>query len=141
MGRTKQDADGVRLDQWLHAARFFKTRALAAAAIKAHRVLVNESRVKPARAVRPGDRLRIVRGLERRVVDVIALSRRRGPAKVAQTLYEETPESIREREELAERRRLSIATAPQPERRPDKRARRRLIRFQRESKDPEAKDR
>ncbi len=132
MSRSEDEPEGVRIDQWLHAARFFKTRALAAAAVKAHRVLLNEARVKPARPVRAGDRLEIVRGAERRVLTVIGLSKRRGPATVAQTLYEETADSVRAREELAEKHRLAIAAAPRPERRPDKRSRRRLIRFLRE---------
>ncbi len=129
MSKERVEQQGVRLDQWLHAARFFKTRGLAAAAVKAHRVLLNDARVKPARPLRPGDRLQIVRGQERMVVDVLALSKRRGPASVAQTLYAETEDSVRARAALAEQRRLAQAARPQPERRPDKRSRRRLIRF------------
>ena len=129
------DSSGVRLDQWLHAARFFKTRGLASVAVKAHRVLVNEARVKPARPLRVGDRVSVVRGHERMEVDVLQLSTRRGPASVARTLYAETEDSAAARARLAEDRRLKIASSPQPPKRPDKRSRRHLIRFQRRGAD------
>src|SRR5690606_3522892 len=92
------DPERVRIDKWLWAARFFKTRALAIEAVKGGRVQVDGARVKPSRTVRVGDRIEITIGQTRRTVDVRALSDRRGPASVAATLYEETPESRAARE-------------------------------------------
>ncbi len=115
----------VRLDKWLWAARFFKTRALAVAAISGGHVHVNGQRVKPSRAVNVGDRLRIVRGHSTFEVVVRGLSERRGPAREAQQLYEETAESRARREREAEQRRLLRASGPVPAERPDRRARRR----------------
>lgn len=115
----------VRLDVWLWAARFFKTRGLAKEAIGGGRVNVGGAVGKPARPVRVGDRLAITRGQERFVVDVLALAERRGPAVEARRLYAETPESRAAREAAAEQRRLQGHAAPAG--RPDKRARR-LIR-------------
>lgn len=120
-------APTVRLDLWLWAARFFKTRSLAKQAIEAGRVEVPGQRAKPSRALRVGDRLDIVRGDERFVVDVLGLSDVRGPAPVAQALYAETDES-RERREQARAERMAMRDGFRPpEQRPDKRARR-LIR-------------
>src|SRR6188474_933223 len=99
--------DRVRLDKWLWAARLFKTRALAAEAVDRGRIEVNFQPAKPARELHPGDtlQLRQDRGLKRCLV-VLALSTQRGPAVVAQTLYEETAESLAARERAAEARRL-----------------------------------
>ena len=121
--------DKVRIDKWLWAARFFKTRSLAARAVTGGHVHVNDSRVKAARPVQPGDRVHIRRGEEEFTVTVQALSGKRGPAKVAATLYEETEESIAAREAAREERRLVRARAPRPDRRPDKRERRRIRKF------------
>lgn len=118
--------DDVRLDRWLWAARFFKTRGLAQAAIAGGHVHVNGQRVKAARVVRPGDRLEISRGSERLEVDVVALSARRGPASVARELYLETDASIAARQAAQQLRRDLAGNRP-PSERPDKRARRRLI--------------
>ncbi len=119
--------DGVRIDKWLWAARFFKTRTLAADAVKGGRVELDGARVKPSREVTAGDELKITIGQTRRTVIVREISDQRGPAKVAQTLYEETPESIAAREAAAEVRRLQ---SPPPGAdlgmRPTKRDRRRL---------------
>ena len=94
--------DQVRIDKWLWAARFFKTRALASDAVKGGRVHVNGQAAKPAKDVRPGDRLEITVGRIRFTVDVVATSERRGPPAEAQRLYDETPESRAERERVAE---------------------------------------
>lgn len=120
------DSGLVRVDKWLWAARFYKTRALAIEAVNGGHVELNGARVKPAKDVRVGDRLEIVIGQTRRTVDVRALADRRGPASVAQRLYEETAESRAAREQAAELRRLE----PQPDPgsrggRPTKRDRRR----------------
>ncbi|MFA5529546.1 MAG: S4 domain-containing protein [Thiohalomonadaceae bacterium] len=125
-------SDKVRLDKWLWAARFYKTRALASDAINAGHVDVDGARAKPARPMKPDDEITIRKGTQVFVVRVRALSERRGPASEAQLLYEETAESRRRREEAAEQHRLGALLAPAPERRPDKRDRRRLMRFTRD---------
>lgn len=117
----------VRLDVWLWAARFFKTRSLSKQAADGGKVEVNGAAGKPSRALHMGDRLRITRGEERFEVDVVALAEQRGPASVAQMLYRETPESAAARAAAAEMRRLQGASLARPPKRPDKRARR-LIR-------------
>lgn len=121
----------VRLDKWLWAARFFKTRSVAREAISGGKVHLNGNRVKPSRNLNPGDELRIQRGEEELIVRVLELSSRRGPAAVAQSLYEESEENRKRREQLAEERRLQHQqrVGLERERRPDKRQRRRLIRF------------
>lgn len=128
---TPESEGDVRLDKWLWAARFFKTRALATEAINGGHVHLNGARVKPSRSVQVGDALTITKGSNRFDVVVEAVSDRRGPAPEAQKLYRETDESRERRERQAEARRLLAAGAPQPERRPDKRDRRRIIRFNR----------
>lgn len=123
------DGDKVRLDKWLWAARFFKARAQATEAVEGGKVHVNGARAKPARPVRLGDRLEIRRGEEEFTVIVRELSDRRGPASVAQGLYEETEESRVRRMQLCEERRLHAALSPVPSQRPNKQQRRRIIRF------------
>ena len=119
----------VRLDVWLWAARFFKTRALAKQAIEGGKVEVNDASAKPARLVRIEDRLRITRGVERMSIRVTALSAARGPAKLAQALYEESAESIKHREQELEIRRLTGARFDHASSRPDKRSRKLLRGF------------
>ena len=113
--------DAVRLDKWLWAARFFKTRSLATAAVTAGEVRVARERVKPARVVRTGDEVQVRRGDD--VIDVVVreLSGVRGPAPVAQRLYEETEESRRRRAVAAERRKLAREPALDIKGRPTKR--------------------
>ena len=121
----------MRLDKWLWAARFFKTRALATEAVNGGKVHRSGHRVKPSQAVQIGDELDITRGQYNYSIHVDGLMKQRGPASVATTLYTETVESISAREELAEQLRLHAAQNPIRERRPDKRSRRRIIRFTR----------
>jgi len=102
--------DKIRIDKWLWAARFFKTRSLAVDEIGKGRVQVNAQDAKPSREVRPGDTVTLRQGPVQRTVTVRSISGARGPAPVAQLLYEETPESIVAREKAAEQRRL----APEP---------------------------
>jgi len=116
----------VRVDKWLWAARFFKTRGMATEAVLGGHVQVNGARVKPAREVAVGDRLEVTRGQERWTVVVAGLADRRGPASVAVTLYEETPESMAERERRASERRLARPLGADLSERPTKRDRRRL---------------
>lgn len=118
----------VRLDKWLWAARFFKTRSLAADAIDLGRVLVNDERVKRSRLVRVGDRVVVRRPPFARHVDVLALSEQRGPAVVAQLLYQETAASVADRERLAAQLRAS-GPAYDGDGRPTKRDRRQLEKF------------
>lgn len=118
--------DAVRVDRWLWAARFFKTRGEATEAVAGGRVHVNDARVKPAKEVRAGDRIAVtMHGLRRDVV-VLGVAERRGPASVAATLYEETPESLARREQHATERRLARPIGADLGARPTKRDRRRL---------------
>lgn len=119
----------IRLDKWLWAARFFKTRSLATQAVNGGRVHVNDARVKPARVLRVGDRVRVSKGELTLDVLVRALAERRGPAAAAAELYQETPESVARREAQREERRLRNAAASAPPGRPSKRDRRRIVRF------------
>jgi ribosome-associated heat shock protein Hsp15 len=116
----------VRIDKWLWAARFAKTRSAATGLVLAGHVKVDGERVKPAREVAPGDTVEIRLGMVRRLVVVTGLAERRGPAKVAATLYEETPESQEERERLALERRLARPGGADLGARPTKLERRRL---------------
>ncbi len=117
----------VRLDKWPWAARFFSARNLARQAIESGRVVVGGQRVKPARLVRIGDELRVRIGDDERIVRVLAISDRRGPAAVARTLYEESAESIERRERRREQHRWAADPAESIEGgRPTKRDRRRL---------------
>ena len=119
--------DKLRIDKWLWAARFYKTRTLATEEIGKGRVEVNGQEVKPAREVKVGDTVSLRQGQVSRSVVVKGLSGTRGPAPVAQQLYEETPESLRAREEAAEQRRLAPEPAHSIEQgRPTKRGRREL---------------
>lgn len=119
----------MRIDKWLWAARFFKTRALAAKACDIGRIRSNELESKPARDVHAGDMLWIKNEGGEFHIEVLGVSDIRGPAAVAQTLYRETEESkIRRQQEAAERKAMQ-QYAPLPERRPSKRDRRRIIQF------------
>lgn len=123
-------AGRVRIDKWLWAARFFKTRSLAAEAIAAGKVEVNEERVKPAKPIGLGDSVSVRLGPYLHVVTVRGLSERRGPASVAATLYEETAESVAARAKLAEQLRMAPAAFVYEEKgRPTKRDRREIERF------------
>ncbi len=119
----------VRLDKWLWAARFFKTRSIAREAVSGGKVHLNGNRVKPGRPVTAGDELRIQRGEDEFIITIIEPSARRGPATVARTLYEESEDNRSRREKLAEERKLGREAHITRERRPDKRQRRRIISF------------
>ena len=125
---TGGDAEKFRLDKWLWAARFYKTRSLATDAIECGKVLVNGVRVKPAKAVAVGDMLDIHIGQIQFVVEVLALSNKRGAAPIAQKLYRETDESRQRREAIA----AQLKAEPRPfffKGRPTKRDRREIERF------------
>lgn len=121
----------MRLDKWLWAARFFKTRAVASRACDMGRIQSNGIRSKPAREVRPGDKLRIENERGIFEVEVLALSAVRGPVAVAQTLYRESDASREARLHLAEERKAMEQYVRLPEHRPTKRDRRRIIQFRR----------
>jgi ribosome-associated heat shock protein Hsp15 len=125
---SDKPASGVRLDKWLWAARFFKTRSLATQEIDKGRVQVNGQAAKPARELKPGDQIELRQAAQSpRVIKVLGLSHVRGPAPVAQALYEETPESVARREEQARQRRETPEPALAIEQgRPTKRDRRKL---------------
>ena len=118
---------GVRVDSWLWAARFFKTRSACRQAIDGGKIQVNDSACKPSRLINPGDTLRVSRGDERYEIEVLAVAAKRGSATFAQTLYRETQASIGACEAQREQRRLSGGDAPT--RRPDKQDRRALLRL------------
>lgn len=121
---THAQAAKVRIDKWLWAARFYKTRSLASDMVDGGKVKCNDERVKPAHGVRIGDMLTIAVGWDDMVVEVKALSDRRGSATIAQGLYQETAESKAMRQQRAEARRLLKDPAVEIKARPTKRDRR-----------------
>ena len=129
MTESHQAGDKLRLDKWLWAARFFKTRSLAKAAVEGGKVQLGGQRVKVSREISAGDILQIRQGWDERVVVVKALSEQRRGAPDAQLLYEETAESIAKREEAAAARKAAGGMIDRPAQRPDKRQRRQIHRF------------
>lgn len=121
--------DSVRLDKWLWAARFFKSRTLAVTAIDAGRILVGDERSKPARLIKIGDRLKITREQERMELVVRGITEQRKSAPLARLLYEETPESMLARQTAAENRRFYNEPSQDIAGRPTKRNRRALERW------------
>lgn len=121
----------IRLDKWLWAARFFKTRALASEAIKGGKITLNGHKPKAARSVRLHDAIRIQRGPFVHDVIVLGVSGQRGPATIAASLYRESPESVSRREALALELRAHASAQPRFPGRPSKRDRRRIVRFTR----------
>ncbi len=116
----------TRLDKWLWAARFFKTRSLAQKAIEGGKVHLNGSRTKPGHNIQEGAMLEIRTGLDTHEVEVLALADKRGPASVARTLYRETEESKTRREREALERKAAALSEPQREGKPDRYQRRRI---------------
>lgn len=119
----------MRLDKWLWAARFYKTRSLATEAVDGGKVRLNGATVKPAREIKVGERLALRVGEENWEVVVQGLNEQRRPAPEARLLYQETEESARSRAQAADLRRLAPTPAPEHKGRPTKRDRRQLIRF------------
>jgi len=120
----------TRIDKWLWAARFFKTRSLAAAAVKGGKVRVNGGRSKPSRLVKVGDQLHIQRGVFLFDITITVIAEKRVSAKQAQLLYTESQKSIQQREELAETKRIERKASVQYGGRPDKQGRRNLLKLQ-----------
>jgi ribosome-associated heat shock protein Hsp15 len=125
----EETGEPVRIDKWLWAARFFKTRSLAAAAVTAGKVEVNGVRAKPSRIMQRGDKLNIRRGFYESTVVVKALAKLRGPASAAQLLYEETEESIRKREATSAQLKFERPPEFNIPGRPSKKDRRAVLRF------------
>ena len=121
--------DSLRIDKWLWAARFFKTRALAAKACDLGRILTKGTEAKHSREIRVGEMVTVRNEAGEFLVEVLVLSQMRGPAAVAQTLYRETAESQAARLKLAAERKAMQEFMPLPEHRPSKRDRRRIIQF------------
>jgi len=118
----------IRLDKWLWACRFYKTRAIAKAAIEGGKIQYEGNKPKPSKSVAIGDQVKLRQGFDEKIVLVKALSERRQSATIAQTLYQETKESIQKREEIANLRKIA---APSTQGKPDKKQRRQIHRFKR----------
>ncbi len=116
----------VRIDKWLWAARFYKTRSLACDAVNGGHIRINDSRCKCSRSVQAGDKVRINKDSMQFTVVVKLLSDKRGSAPQAQKMYEETPQSLEQRELQRTQRKLNVMANPHPQGRPDKRQRRQL---------------
>jgi ribosome-associated heat shock protein Hsp15 len=125
----EQVSEPIRIDKWLWAARFFKTRSLAAEAVTGGKIEVNGARAKPSRIMRLGDTLNIRRGLYEWTVVVKGLTKLRGPAVEAQVLYEETEESIRKRGATSARLKFERPPEFNTPGRPSKKDRRAVLRF------------
>jgi len=125
----EKSAEGVRLDKWLWAARFYKTRAVAREMIEGGKVHYNGQRSKPSKLVEVDAELTLRQGNDQRTVVVLAIDDRRRPATEAQQLYAETAQSIEKREKVALARKMNALTMPHPDRRPDKKERRDLMKF------------
>ncbi|MDQ5892431.1 MAG: ribosome-associated heat shock protein Hsp15 [Pseudomonadota bacterium] len=126
---TEQADDVVRLDKWLWAARFYKTRAIAREMIDGGKVHYNGQRGKPSKQVELNAEIKLRQGNEERTVVILAISGQRRSATEAQALYQETAASIEKREKLSQARKMNALTMPHPDRRPDKKERRDLIKF------------
>ncbi|MCK3655747.1 heat-shock protein [Pasteurellaceae bacterium Macca] len=127
--KAQEDDNAVRLDKWLWAARFYKTRSIAKAMIEGGKVHYNGQRAKTSKIVEIGALLKIRQGNEEKEVCVVALSTQRRGAPEAQRLYQETQTSIEKRENLAFARKAHALSMPHPDRRPNKKERRDLIKF------------
>ena len=125
----EKSTEGVRRDKWLWAARFYKTRAVAREMIEGGKVHYNGQRSKPSKVVELNAQLTLRQGNDERTVVVKGITEQRRPATEAVSLYEETAESIEKREKVALARKLNALTMPHPDRRPDKKERRDLMRF------------
>jgi len=121
--------EAIRIDRWLWAARFYKTRGLATEMVNAGHVQLNGIHTKASKMVKSGDQLTIFRDPETFIIRIITLAGKRGSATIAQGLYEEEPTSIAARQQLAEQRKMKLVQSPAPTKRPDKKARRQIIRF------------
>jgi ribosome-associated heat shock protein Hsp15 len=131
---VNDSAKQIRLDKWLWAARFYKTRNIARTMIEGGKVDYNGVRAKPSRIVEVGAKVKLLQGNLRKEVEILALSDVRGPAPIAQLLYRETEESVALRTKMQEQIRLNALLSPHPDNRPNKKERRKLleIKYERE---------
>lgn len=129
MINNEQQALKVRLDKWLWAARFYKTRAISKEMINGGKVHYNGQRTKSSKYAEIGATIRLRQGYDEKEIVIVKLSEQRQKGLIAQTLYQETPQSIAKRETYAEQRRLNILHNPAPEQKPDKKQRRQIMRF------------
>lgn len=131
MGQQSSDSGTlqVRLDKWLWAARFYKTRSIARNMIDGGKVHYNGQRSKPSKLVEVGAEIRLRQGSDEKTIIIAKLSDNRRGAPEAQTLYQETAESIKQREQHAQMRKLNAFGSPNPDKRPDKKQRRNIIKF------------
>ena len=129
MSRNNKKTAPLRLDKWLWCARFYKTRSIAAEALKTGKVMINGDRAKPSKIVEPGDMLNIRKGPYLYAITVLALVKSRKSVTDASLLYEESPESMIERELLASQLKAEAAMYPSPKGRPSKKDRRSIIKF------------
>lgn len=127
--KHQQEQENYRLDKWLWAARFYKTRTLAREMVDGGKVHYNGQRTKPSKEVEIGAMIKLRQGNDEKEVQVLALSNLRKAAPLAQQLYQETEESIKRREQLAWARKANALSMPNPERRPNKKERRDLLKF------------
>ncbi|KGQ30031.1 ribosome-associated heat shock protein Hsp15 [Gallibacterium genomosp. 2] len=127
--KHQQEQENYRLDKWLWAARFYKTRTLAREMVDGGKVHYNGQRTKPSKEVEIGAMIKLRQGNDEKEVQVLALSNLRKAAPLAQQLYQETEESIKRREQLAWSRKANALSMPNPERRPNKKERRDLLKF------------
>lgn len=125
----EKNSEGVRLDKWLWAARFYKTRSVAREMIEGGKVHYNGQRSKPGKLVELNAELTLRQGNDERTLVILDISDQRRPASEAQLLYRETDASIVKREKMAEARKMNALTMPHPDRRPDKKERRDLMKF------------
>jgi ribosome-associated heat shock protein Hsp15 len=131
---TEPTGQSIRLDKWLWACRFYKTRAIAKAAIDGGKVQYQGSKPKPGKNVLLGETVKLRQGFDEKIVTVIGLSDRRQSATIAQTLYQETKESIQKRQKIANLRKMA---APSTQGKPDKKQRRQIHRFKRQKNENE----
>lgn len=129
LGKAEQDINDVRIDKWLWAARFCKTRAIARELVQSGKVQYNKQRCKPSKVVELDAIIQVPAGFDQRTVVVKDVIGQRRSAQLAQLLYEETSESLALREKNAAARKLSIFHSPRPDGRPDKKQRRQIIQF------------
>ncbi|MBA55381.1 MAG: hypothetical protein CMK89_13080 [Pseudomonadales bacterium] len=129
MGQDTKSDSKIRLDKWLWAARFYKTRSIAKDMIEGGKVHYEGHRVKASKEVTLGAQVRLRQGFDEKTVTVMALSDRRGNATAAAALYEETPESIEKRQLAAEQRKAMSSAVPVSDNRPNKKQRRQIIQF------------
>lgn len=127
--KKEKSSEEVRLDKWLWAARFYKTRAIAREMIEGGKVHYNGQRSKPGKVVELNAELTLRQGNDERTVVVADISAQRRPASEAQQLYRETDASIEKREKMVQARKMNALTMPHPDRRPDKKERRDLMKF------------